>query len=602
MTTGQARRLPEVTLVTAYTECGPGGECVARALPLESVDMRADGDVVEIAVSAQLPVGNPILEHPTFRASRALTLTCALPTPQSPMLCLYQHKEWWMRPTWVNDCADVPPRTQMLLWRSANQADRQWHLLFAVSNRACRADIRGIEGCADGVVIDVSTNQVGRTTVEGLALLYAYGDDPYALVEQCVRHAAQVNGIAAHRDMLRKPRLPEQFRGLGWCTWDSLGQQVSESAIIEKMREFQAKRVPVSWVLIDDGWSQTEANKLTGFTADSERFPHGLAHTVELLKHDFHVQYVGVWQAFQGYWEGVDSNSAIARDFAETLERLPNGMLIPHPDRGVAFWRAWDTELHNAGVDFVKVDSQSTMTPLTRGVESFDRLGARYEALEIAVSESFADNVPLINCMGMAPENIWNRPRSVLTRTSDDFFPRTPESLAEHVIENAYCSLMVGALYRCDWDMFWTRHPHARTHALLRWISGGPIYCSDALDETDFEVLRPFFDERGELTHPDGVGVPELESLLCDPVHGNVPLGIRNTFRGQYVVLYIGLNEDRPQTVHIRASGCPIGLFDSRTGDCKRLESGEERTIALDYGDCVLVAYCCSELSDSFCL
>lgn len=25
-----------------------------------------------------------------------------------------------------------------------------------------------------------------------------------------------------------------------------------------------------------------------------------------MLKHDFGVRYVGVWQAFQGYWRGVD--------------------------------------------------------------------------------------------------------------------------------------------------------------------------------------------------------------------------------------------------------------------------------------------------------
>lgn len=53
---------------------------------------------------------------------------------------------------------------------------------------------------------------------------------------------------------------------------------MSEQAIIAKMEEFAAKHVPVSWVLIDDGWSQVENGKLTGFDADTTRFLQGLAH------------------------------------------------------------------------------------------------------------------------------------------------------------------------------------------------------------------------------------------------------------------------------------------------------------------------------------
>ena len=67
--------------------------------------------------------------------------------------------------------------------------------------------------------------------------------------------------------------------------------------------------MPVSWVLIDDGWSQTHNNKLTGFGADPTRFPQGLAHTIDVLKQDYGVRYVGVWQAFQGYWGGADPDS-----------------------------------------------------------------------------------------------------------------------------------------------------------------------------------------------------------------------------------------------------------------------------------------------------
>lgn len=586
-----------VERVTAHTEFGPACELREQVLSRSSATWYAsrnagEGDTCEIGVhelyiDAQLPVENPILEHESFRVGQSLAAVLELPSeilpePKSGILCLYQHKEWWMRPIWVHSLADVPARTQMIMWRSRGGT---WCVLLAVCDGEMRADLCAGES-ASQISASLSVNQASRTVIRGLALVSAAGNDPYALVDACVQAIAQRNRLAMHES---RP-FPEALRGLGWCTWDSLGQQVSELAIFEKMREFQAKQVPVSWVLIDDGWSETANGKLTGLRANEQRFPHGLAHTIRTLKTEFSVRHVGVWQAFQGYWQGVEPESTAARELDGTLEHLPNSMLIPCADqsRSAEFWHVWDTQLQVAGIDFVKVDSQSTTSLLARGVESFGSLRERHAALDSVTGQLF--NGALINCMGMAPESYWSRPSSPIARTSDDFFPSTPESLAEHAIENAYCSLLIGCLCYCDWDMFWTRHPHARTHMLLRWISGGPIYCSDKLGETDPDLLAPLFDADGNLTHPDGVGVPVLDSLLADPVRGDVPLGIRNTFRGDEVLLFVGLNADAPQTAHIRATESALAVLDPETGARIRLEpsASDELAITLNYGDCAL--------------
>lgn len=584
-----------VERVTAHTEFGPACELREQVLSRSSATWYAsrnagEGDTCEIGVhelyiDAQLPVENPILEHESFRVGQSLAAVLELPSeilpePKSGILCLYQHKEWWMRPIWVHSLADVPARTQMIMWRSRGGT---WCVLLAVCDGEMRADLCAGES-ASQISASLSVNQASRTVIRGLALVSAAGNDPYALVDACVQAIAQRNGLAMHES---RP-FPEALRGLGWCTWDSLGQQVSELAIFEKMREFQAKQVPVSWVLIDDGWSETANGKLTGLRANEQRFPHGLAHTIRTLKTEFGVRHVGVWQAFQGYWQGVEPESTAARELDGTLEHLPNSMLIPCADqsRSAEFWHVWDTQLQVAGIDFVKVDSQSTTSLLARGVESFGSLRERHAALDSVTGQLF--DGALINCMGMAPESYWSRPSSPIARTSDDFFPSTPESLAEHAIENAYCSLLIGCLCYCDWDMFWTRHPHARTHMLLRWISGGPIYCSDKLGETDPDLLAPLFDADGNLTHPDGVGVPVLDSLLADPVRGDVPLGIRNTFRGDEVLLFVGLNADAPQTAHIRATESALAVLDPETGARIRLEPSDELAITLNYGDCAL--------------
>ena len=114
------KRLLEITSVTAHTECGPTGERSDMSLPLDAAELRKTGNLIEISVHAQLPVENPILEHATFQPGCSLTVSCALPrysrpAQGTPILCLYQHKEWWMRPTWVSCFADVPERTQMLV-------------------------------------------------------------------------------------------------------------------------------------------------------------------------------------------------------------------------------------------------------------------------------------------------------------------------------------------------------------------------------------------------------------------------------------------------------------------------------------------------------
>ena len=219
------KRLLEITSVTAHTECGPTGERSDMSLPLDAAELRKTGNLIEISVHAQLPVENPILEHATFQPGCSLTVSCALPrysrpAQGTPILCLYQHKEWWMRPTWVSCFADVPERTQMLVWKTRRtykgQVREQWHVLLAVSDGECRADIRGCAtdaaGAAGGALaVDSSTNRVGQTNLDGLALLYARGGDPYALIEQCV--TATWRRLPVGPKSLR--RFPEALRGFG---------------------------------------------------------------------------------------------------------------------------------------------------------------------------------------------------------------------------------------------------------------------------------------------------------------------------------------------------------------------------------------------------
>ncbi|WP_236034524.1 Sip1-related alpha-galactosidase [Bifidobacterium saguinibicoloris] len=534
-------------------------------------------------------------EQETFAATGGLDVTLDVPAPAAGVtpLCLYQHKEWWMRPTWVRTLADVPPRTQLVLYRDMSG---RWVALVAVAGDDVRADFAGVSDDAASagrasLRLSVSSNRVGRTSMRDVVAYAATGDDPYAVIDACVHAAARRLGVRTRDE---RP-FPKALAGIGWCTWDSLGRDVNESAIIAKMDEFRAKDVPISWVLIDDGWSDTDRERetLRGFDADRERFPHGLAHTVALLKRDYGVNAVGVWQAFQGYWAGLEPDGEAAAALrgassdgvngtdaargnatdATATVRTANGCLIPAASEPGAtrFWDTWDAALAAAGVDFVKVDSQSSTAVMTRGAESHgEATWGRHCALDAVIGHRF--DGALINCMGMAPEDYWHRPTSPITRSSDDYLPHNPESLAEHIIQNAYCSLLMGGLYHCDWDMFWTEHPHARVHALLRAMSGGPVYCSDALGRTDASVLRALLDPAtGELRRPDVPARPIPSSLLSDPTTSDHALGVEARYGDERVVAFVGLRPGAPQT----------GVVDDRDGD----DAGQVASCEVAYGD-----------------
>lgn len=527
-------------------------------------------------------------EQQTFEPYGAIDVRLAMSgfgsSHDATMLALYQHKEWWMRPTWVCTPSELPERTQLLLCRSNDVQNPAWLVLVAICGTEDRADFGGLPAAERGCMslrLTVSSNRIGRTALCDTAAYVACGPDPYMAIHAATQAAAKHLGI-----LTRKERpFPSALTGLGWCTWDSLGRDVNEQAIFDKMEEFKAKHVPISWVLIDDGWSNVESTKetLIDFGADRQRFPHGLAHTIALLKTKYGVRSVGVWQAFQGYWSGLAESGEAVAGCRNALTATNNGCLIPgnSVEQATRFWDSWDSQLACAGVDFVKVDSQSSTSVMVRSAESYgEATWGRHQALDEVASRRFGG--ALINCMGMASEDYWHRPSSPITRSSDDYLPHSPESLAEHLMQNAYCALLMGELYHCDWDMFWTEHPHARVHAVLRLLSGGPVYCSDACGRTDASVLRDLLSEDGTLPRPDEPARPVIESLLHDPERTDQALGVAAKFGTERVIAFVGLRQ-QPQIGIITAGEHPCRIIDEQ-GMTIDLASGQTHTCEVACG------------------
>lgn len=524
-----------------------------------SVELIREGEKLALRLSGGLKKSEPFFGYqPAFDEAGGAAVELALPPSlqeKMEFVSIYQHKEWWTRPAFGKECRQIPSKSQLVIMKSQGE----YHIFLAVCGEENRADL---EGCPGGLKLTISSNLGNQMAVSDLALVYAKGKEPYALTEAAAETALKLTG--KNLKLRKEKKLPEIFEKLGWCSWDSLGQDVNEKAVLEKMEELREKKLPVAWVLIDDGWSPINKEKqtLTGLDADLEKFPKGMAGTVRVLKEEYQVEKVGLWQAIKGYWGGVGEESEAGRVLSPYLMRYPNGELTVKPEAEAVFgfWNQWHSHLKRAGIDFVKVDSQSSFSLAARGNSSYGKLAqAVHTGLEASADLNFGGN--LINCMGMAPEDIWNRQSAAISRSSDDFAPRVPGSFAEHALQNAYNSIYQGCFYWCDWDMVWSRHEDVKQNMMIRVLSGGPVYLSDGLGATDPDEVWPVILEDGAILRCQDVARPTLDCLTDGGEDGSGLLKIYNRYEDVVYVAAIPVKEIKePICGSLQASDFPFEM------------------------------------------
>ena len=519
-----------------------------------AIKLIREGQMMAVSVDGKILPSQPAFGYQdAFSEKNGISMSLHLPRTMD-FVSIYQHKEWWMRPGFGKRFTDIPENSQLIIFKR----EKEYLCFLAVSGLENRADLRG---CEEGMELLVSSNLFGRIEMRDCVLVCGWGEDPYKLVEQMIKMALRQCGKCVR--LRSQKTFPAVFEKLGWCTWDSLGQNVNEKAIFDKMEEFREKKIPVSWVLIDDGWSRSsrEHQTLEGLEADAEKFPHGLGHTVRVLKEKYGVNEVGVWQAAKGYWNGIEPGSSAEMRFQPYIRKYPNGELAVKAEETAAFgfWNTWHTELKKEGVDFVKVDGQSSMPLLLRGIGAYGKaVRALHTGLEASAALHF--NGQMINCMGMAPEDIWNRPNSAISRNSDDYTPTVSGSFGEHVLQNSYNSILHGCFYWGDWDMVWSVHPEAKKSILLRVMSGGPFYLSDALGQSDPDTIRPVILEDGTITRCQDVARPALDCLTDGDAFWKRPLKIYNRYKENLYIAVFSDEKAQKEELDVRTEDFPDKL------------------------------------------
>lgn len=463
-----------------------------------------------------------ILENYNLTAQSPIKISITFDETPVNLCAAYMYRDWWSRPGFISSYKEIPDKTQALFLKG----EKSFGFLLPMVGDKMKTFLAG--DTETSVLFELTAYTAGINRVDDVFFISSEGNDLYKAIEEGFNKACSIKKIPLRKDR----RYPEMFEYFGWCSWDACYTDICEKLLLEKVAEIKEKQLPVRWLLIDDGWLDVKDQSLTGFKPDANKFPNEFRNLTKTIKDHSDIKWIGVWHALGGYWNGIHPESKLASDMKNYLYETRNGKLIPHydPDKGFGFWRYFYAYLKKQGIDFVKVDGQSALKNYYKdNVEIAKAAAGTHMAIEAAVSVFMNGNI--INCMGMAMENILSRPISCISRNSDDFVPKDEENFIEHLLQNAYNGLYHDNIYVCDFDMFWTKHPDAKKHALLRAISGGPVYCSDPIGESIYEEIMPLVYNDGRLLRMDRCAKPTIDCIFNSPLDKQV-LKLTNIYNG----------------------------------------------------------------------
>ncbi|KAF2664962.1 glycoside hydrolase [Microthyrium microscopicum] len=297
--------------------------------------------------------------------------------------------------------------------------------------------------------------------------------------------------------------LEEWYDGFGFCTWNALGQNLTEQKILDTLDEFKKDKIDITTLIIDDNWQsldnegQDQGRKgMTRFEADATAFPSGMKGLITKIKTQHpHIKRVAVWHTMLGYWGAISPTGELAKTY-KTIKALNNSgweWTCIAPEDIDRFYNDFYKFLQSCNVDGVKTDSQNSLDDLQHAPDRRTMQKSYQDAWILAGLRYLGARQ--IGCGSQVPAIVFHSmintstPR-IVVRNSDDFFPDNDGSHPWHIFANAHNALMMQHLHILpDWDMFQTDHKWAAYHAAARCVSGGPIYITDAPGKHDKDLI-----------------------------------------------------------------------------------------------------------------
>ncbi|KAI0567139.1 galactinol--sucrose galactosyltransferase 4 [Gracilaria domingensis] len=403
------------------------------------------------------------------------------------------------------------------------------------------------------------------------------GADVYTTISQlieCVSH--RLDHFCSRLEKLQSPawnivvsKQQPLLNSLGFCTWDAFGHDVTQADVVQALEWFHANGIPFGYVILDDGWqagggegpnfehSQSEKTRTHRPCLQSYGPNKKFDHTLAALHERISVPIIA-WTASIGYWGGTDGTAcrvetnlvrgAVSKGLLknnignlrhwEKLYEIP----LPSTENIESFFNSYFVNSLAAThkLSGLKIDAQSILEMLHDVTDAGDgtefrnshskSLTASYRnAMTKAAGEGFPHGI-ILNSMSCGQEAIFASgstlsPTNICWRASDDHaFPNVDEDASMvvwHVLRNAMNTLMLGEIFPVsDWDMFTAHHKLARTHAIARVLSGGPICVSDSpsmLHAEGVALLKSLLTSDGKILRCEEPGRPAADCIFDDP-------------------------------------------------------------------------------------
>lgn len=186
------------------------------------------------------------------------------------------------------------------------------------------------------------------------AVLVAVDTDPYDLVRKSVAIAAERSGGGKSLSQKIVPRSLDYF---GWCSWDAFYSSVSAPNIFQGIESLQRGHTPPRFVIIDDGWQQTDLDSYpdvpTGFVVDDlnseiQHFSNRHRHNEAFITAESRA----LGPAMRNITEGSSSGAALQELIEATGQKgglQYHNLALEHEKKKVAFEKVpstWIAFLH----------------------------------------------------------------------------------------------------------------------------------------------------------------------------------------------------------------------------------------------------------------
>ncbi|KAK9476360.1 raffinose synthase or seed imbibition protein Sip1-domain-containing protein [Lipomyces japonicus] len=307
-----------------------------------------------------------------------------------------------------------------------------------------------------------------------------------------------VNANAPFEEPIHGTWYEEWIDLFGYCTWNSMGLDVTHNKVINALQDFHDKGIRIGLFVLDDGWMDVnQFRQLKSFEASSN-FPQGLKFLIDTIRQKFpYIKHIAVWHALLGYWNGIDPDSILGKKY-ELVKGKGYGnetWIVSERDVG-QFYHDFYAYLASAGVTAIKADVQMQIYDLKGDfIDGTYICKAYQDALRLQSLRFFYRRV--MYSMAMSGPYFYysllqlSSPKPTL-RNSDDFFPEISNSHHWHIYCNSMNSILTSLLHAIpDWDMFTTTiAKYSTLHAVSRCFSGGPVYITDTPGYYNLDIIN----------------------------------------------------------------------------------------------------------------